>query len=71
MKGASIVGVFWGAFTAREPDAYAENMRELLGWYAAGKLRPHISKTFPLGQGREAIQWLASRKATGKVVLTV
>lgn len=70
IKGASIVGVFWGAFTQHEPKEYAENMRELLGWYAAGKLRPHISKTFTLDEGIQAIQWLASRKATGKVVLT-
>ncbi len=70
VKGASIVGVFWGAFTAHEPAANAGNMAELLAWYAAGKLKPHISKTFPLEKGAEAIRWMADRKATGKVVLT-
>jgi NADPH:quinone reductase len=71
IKGASIVGVFWGAFTAQEPAVHAANMRELLGWYAAGTLKPHISRTFPLAEGAAAIRWLMDRKATGKVVLTV
>lgn len=70
VKGASLVGVFWGAFTAAEPKANAENMRELLDWYAAGKIKPHISKSFPLSEGAAAIRWMADRKATGKVVLT-
>ena len=71
IKGASIVGVFWGAFTQAEPAAHQANMRELLDWYAAGKLRPHVSRTFPLDEGPAAIRWMMDRKATGKVVLEV
>ncbi|MBC7520978.1 MAG: NADPH:quinone oxidoreductase family protein [Sandarakinorhabdus sp.] len=71
IKGASIVGVFWGAFTRAEPAVHRDNMAELLAWYRAGKLRPHVSKHFTLDEGPAAIRWMMDRKATGKVVLTV
>ena len=71
IKGASIVGVFWGAFTQAEPNEHRANMQELLDWYAAGKLKPHVSRRFPLAEGAQAIRWMMDRKATGKVVLTV
>jgi len=71
IKGAAIVGVFWGAFTLREPALHAENMRELLGWYAEGRLKPHVSATLPLARGAEAIAMLMERKARGKVVITM
>lgn len=70
IKGASIVGVFWGAFTAHEPDVHADNMREILGWYREGRLKPHISARLPLERGAEAIRLLMDRKAKGKVILT-
>ena len=69
IKGASIVGVFWGAFTQAEPALHRANMAELLEWYRAGKLKPHVSKRFPLAEGAAAIRWMMDRKATGKVVL--
>ena len=71
IKGASIVGVFWGVFTRAEPEAHRENMAELLAWYKSGKLKPHVSKHFTLDEGAAAIRWMMDRKATGKVVLTV
>jgi NADPH2:quinone reductase len=71
IKGASIVGVFWGAFTAIEPKVHAANMHELLTWYAEGKLKPHVSEHFSLDDGAKAIRWMMDRKARGKVVLTV
>lgn len=70
IKGASIVGVFWGAFTQHEAALHAENMKELLGWLESGKLKPHISAHLPLARGAEAIRLLMDRKATGKVILT-
>ncbi len=70
IKGASIVGVFWGAFSANEPALRAANMQELLGWFAAGKLKPHVSAHLPLERGGEAIRMLMDRKARGKVILT-
>ncbi len=71
IKGAAIVGVFWGAFTQAEPALHRENMAELLAWYREGKLKPHVSRHFKLEEGAEAIRWMMDRKATGKVVLMV
>jgi NADPH2:quinone reductase len=71
LKGASVVGVFWGDFTRREPKAFAESARQLASWYAQGKLKPHVSATFPLDKAAEAMNLLASRKAKGKVVIRI
>ena len=71
LKGCSIVGVFWGDFARREPAHFAEAMARLDTWYAQGKLKPHISETFPLERAADALKLMAARKATGKVVLTV
>jgi NADPH2:quinone reductase len=71
LKGCSIVGVFWGEFTRREPPRFAEAMRRLGRWYAEGKLKPHVSATFPLERAADALTLMAERKVTGKVVLTV
>ena len=69
LKGASIVGVFWGDFARREPKSFAESARQLTQWYREGKLRPHVSATFPLEKAAEAMNLLASRQAKGKVVI--
>ena len=69
LKGCSIVGVFWGAFAEREPRHNAENLRELLTWLAQGKLRPHISATYPLERAADALYDMMNRKVQGKVVL--
>ena len=71
LKGCSIVGVFWGDFTRREPAHFAEAMARLGQWYAEGRLKPHISATFPLERAADALTLMASRKVTGKVVLNV
>jgi NADPH2:quinone reductase len=70
LKGAAVVGVFWGDFARREPKAFAESVRQLARWYAEGRLRPHVSQTLPLERAAEAIKLLASRQAKGKIVLT-
>lgn len=71
LKGAAIVGVFWGGFTANEPEAHAANMRELFDWYAQGKLKPHVSQQYPLEKTADALRWVMSRQAQGKVVLNI
>jgi NADPH2:quinone reductase len=71
LKGASLVGVFWGDFTRREPAQFAQSVRQLGEWYAQGKLRPHVSQTFPLEKAAEALKLMAARQVKGKVVLTV
>ena len=71
LKGCSIVGVFWGDWARREPQHFAEAMARLGRWYAEGRLKPHISATFPLERAADALTLMTSRKVTGKVVLIV
>ncbi|MBA2280459.1 MAG: NADPH:quinone oxidoreductase family protein [Acidimicrobiia bacterium] len=71
LRGCDVVGVFWGAFVGREPDRHRANVGQLLEWWRDGKLRPHVSATYPLERAAEAIRELADRKALGKVVVTV
>jgi NADPH2:quinone reductase len=69
VKGYSVIGVFWGAFTQREPAAYAANMRELFAWFEQGKVVPVIDRVFKLADGVKAIQYVTGRGARGKVVI--
>lgn len=69
LKSCDIVGVFWGAAVARDPKGHAQNVKELMALYAEGKIKPHVSETFPLAKAGDAIAHLASRKAMGKVVV--
>jgi len=71
LKGASVVGVFWGDFGRREPERFAESLRQIARWYEEGKLRPHVSRRFPLEKASEALKLMAARQVKGKVVLTV
>ena len=71
LKGASVVGVFWGDFARREPARFAESVRQLTKWYAERRLKPHVSQTFPLEKAPEALKLMAARQVKGKVVLTV
>ena len=71
LKSCDVRGVFYGAWRAREPVEARQNFDQLLSWYGEGKLKPHISMRFPLEKGAEAMNALLSRKATGKVVLTM
>jgi NADPH2:quinone reductase len=70
LKGCDVLGVFWGASTARNPKHAQESLNELINWIAEGKLRPHVSAKFPLAEGGKAIRMLMDRKAQGKVVVT-
>ena len=63
--------MFLGGGIARDPARNQRNTQELLELYQSGKVRPYISETFPLARGAEAIAHLASRKALGKVVVTM
>ena len=71
LKGASLVGVFWGTFTMRDPRRNQEYLRELATWYMEGKLKPHISATYSLDHASDALRALIERKITGKAVLLV
>ena len=69
LKGASIVGVFWGDFSRREPQANAAMMGELAQWYAQGKIKPVIDRTMPMAQLKEAYAHMGSRGVKGKLVM--
>ncbi len=69
LKGCQIVGVFWGAFTARFPQRNQENLEALLDFFKSGKLKPHISKTYPLEDAAQALKDMAARRAMGKLVI--
>lgn len=69
LKGASIVGVFWGDFAKREPKANAAMMMELAQWYAQGKIKPVIDRTMPMAELKAAYAHMGSRAVMGKLVM--
>jgi NADPH2:quinone reductase len=69
LKGASIVGVFWGDFVRREPKAFQQGMAQLFAWYHDGKVRPAIDARLPMGALPEAYERMASRRVMGKLLL--
>ena len=70
LKGASIVGVFWGEFARREPKANAKALAELAQWYARGLVKPVIDQRLPMEQLPKAFEIMASRQVRGKLVMT-
>lgn len=71
LKGCSIVGVFWGSFAGREPDAQRRNAEELWAMFEAGQLRPVVGEVHPLADYANAFRALEERRAQGKVVITI
>ncbi|SDM44985.1 NADPH2:quinone reductase [Oryzisolibacter propanilivorax] len=69
LKGASIVGVFWGEYARREPQANAAMLQQLTDWHADGRIRPVIDRTMPMSQLPAAIERMTSRAVLGKLVL--
>lgn len=69
VKEFSLVGVFWGSFTQNEPQTYADNMKELIGWYLEGEVKPHIEGRYPLEQAADVLSRVLDRDAVGKLVL--
>ncbi|HSV69913.1 MAG TPA: NADPH:quinone oxidoreductase family protein [Methylibium sp.] len=71
LKGASLVGVFWGEFAKREPERNAAALAELARWYGEGRIRPVIEQRLPLAELPRAYALMSSRQVRGKLVLTV
>ena len=71
LKGCDVLGVFWGASTARDPNRAQQSLYEIMGMIAQGKIHPHVSEKIPLAEGAKAIRSLMDRKAQGKVVVTM
>ena len=69
LKGASLVGVFWGEFARREPQANAAMMNELAQWYAQGRIKPVIDRTMPMSQLHAAYAHMGARAVMGKLVM--
>jgi len=69
LKGCQIVGVFWGSFTGREPEKNRQNIDALMAWYDQGRIRPHVSASYPLERTAEALRDLDERRVQGKVVV--
>lgn len=71
LKGASIVGVFWGSWVMNHPAEAAPNVQELYEMAAAGTISPRISSVYDLADYRAAFADLTSRTAQGKVLLRI
>lgn len=69
LKGASIVGIFWGGFAKQEPKASAGAMAELAQWYAQGKIKPVIDRALPMAELKAAYAQMGSRDVKGKLVM--
>jgi len=69
LKGASLVGVFWGEYSRREPAAFQADMQVMMGWLQSGRLRPHIAQRYSLAEAGQALRALANRTAIGKLVV--
>jgi NADPH2:quinone reductase len=70
LKGASIVGVFWGDYAKREPRANAAMLLELVGWYGVGKIKPVIDSSRPMAELKAAYAHMGERAVKGKLVMT-
>lgn len=71
LKSCDVCGVFWGAFAARDPRANAVHVAELFRLWDEGKINPHVSATYPLKRGGEAIAAMAARQVIGKLVVEI
>ncbi len=69
LKGASVMGVFWGEFAKREPQNNAASLMQLAAWYMEGKIKPLIEHKLPMSQIKEAFTLMGSRQVRGKLVL--
>jgi NADPH:quinone reductase len=71
LKGCDIRGVYWGDFTAREPQAHQENLVQLVDWAKSGALSVHVHATYPLKDYRKAFEAIAKRQVLGKTLLSL
>ena len=69
LKGCQLVGVFWGDFIARNPQADRANMAQLVEWCAEGRIVPHIHERYPLERTADALTAIANREVRGKVII--
>ena len=70
VKNVLAVGLYWGGYAKRNPQVLTDSLAPLFAWQTPGKLKPHISATFPLAKTGEAMRSLMERRSRGKVVVT-
>jgi NADPH2:quinone reductase len=71
VKNLTVLGLYWGGYLSFKPEVITRSMAQLLAWYEEGKLKPHVSHSYPLEQAAEGLEVLRARKSTGKVVITI
>ena len=71
VKNAAALGFYWGSYRRHDPERLREGFRELFRWHSEGHIRPHVSTRLPLARAPEALQMLADRRSTGKVIITM
>lgn len=71
VKNLSVIGLYWGGYLGFRPEVLTDSLARLMQWHAEGRLRPHVSHVLPLSRAAEALELLAQRRSTGKVVVTV
>lgn len=71
VKNIDVIGVYWGGYLNFAPEVLNTSLSELTDWFDAGRIAPHISHVLPFEQTPEALELLRTRKATGKVVVTL
>ncbi|MDF1727259.1 MAG: NADPH:quinone oxidoreductase family protein [Sulfitobacter sp.] len=71
VKNLTVLGLYWGGYAKLRPSVLTDSFRTLFGWFAEGKLSPHVSHVLPLKEAEAGLDLLRSRKATGKVVIEV
>jgi len=71
VKNIDVIGYWWGGYAHFNPAAMTDSMAQLIAWYEAGRLKPHISHRLPLDRADDAYALLRGRKSTGKVVVTI
>lgn len=71
VKNVSVIGLYWGGYLTFAPEVLGDSLKTLLGWYAEGRLRPQVSHILPFGRAVEALGLIRSRRATGKVVVSI
>jgi NADPH2:quinone reductase len=70
VKNITVIGFYWGGYLHFNPKALADSLDELMGWYAQGRLSPHVSHVLPLEDAAKALELMRNRTSTGKVVVT-
>ncbi|QBF32904.1 NADPH:quinone oxidoreductase family protein [Thalassococcus sp. S3] len=69
VKNISVIGFYWGGYLKFRPSVITDSLATLMNWYAAGRLKPHVSHVLPLSQVADGLDLLRARKSTGKVVI--